>query len=373
MNSVGGELMGWKRFFALALVVLFLGMTVSGASATASFVNATVNSTVTVPQEFSPEKGPRDEVQPQAVPGIVLVIGAILVDNALSLAIEHYVSPEAAMAYDALSTILAPDPTDIVRGGKWGIKILAKDGDEISRFSMGIVKDYLGHKIMVREFTKVSKENARWVVNELGKQYLEEIGEKYVKRRGMDFDEVVDSLKRIRKWLTNKNAFKEVIRRDWDVEKLEEVLNDASSVKHGGSKLIGAINRDLKKKKTLGPLYEAEVVSYLKKNGWTIKEVEKEIRDASGRTLTEVDIITKKGSDIVLIECKRNAHKISEEQLAKYAEYAINNGIRKIEVYFSEGADSPASYYYYKYRLPKEIKSKFGVDVEVFYLASEFD
>ncbi|NJE61914.1 hypothetical protein [Thermococcus sp. 21S7] len=58
MNSVGGDCMVWKRFLAIGLVLLFLGMTVSGASATASFVNATVNGTVTVPQEFSPEKRP---------------------------------------------------------------------------------------------------------------------------------------------------------------------------------------------------------------------------------------------------------------------------------------------------------------------------
>ncbi|AIU70340.1 hypothetical protein TEU_08355 [Thermococcus eurythermalis] len=238
---------------------------------------------------------------------------------------------------------------------------------------MGIVKDYLGRKIMVREFTKVSRENARWVVNELGKQYLEEIGEKYVKRRGMDFDEVVDSLKRIRKWLTNKNAFKEVIRRDWDVEKLEEVLNDASSVKHGGRELISKINQELARGQIKsGALYEAEVVSHLKRNGWTIREVEKRVITSIDKN-TEIDIIAEKGSETVLIECKRNAHKISEEQLAKYAEYAINRGIRKIEVYYAGGIENIRDYYYYTQYLPKEIKSRFGVDVEVRYLASEFD
>jgi hypothetical protein len=55
VNNTGGDYMGWKRFLALALVVLFLGMTVSGASAAASFVNATANGTVTVPQEFGLE------------------------------------------------------------------------------------------------------------------------------------------------------------------------------------------------------------------------------------------------------------------------------------------------------------------------------
>ncbi|WP_157628417.1 PDDEXK family nuclease [Thermococcus thioreducens] len=298
------------------------------------------------------------------------MIGAILVDNALSLAIEHYVSPEAAMAYDALSAILAPDPTDIVRGGKWGIKILAKDGDEISRFSMGIVKDYLGHKIMVREFTKVSRENARWVVNELGKQYLEEIGEKYVKRRGMDFDEVVGSLRRIRKWLTNKNAFKEVIRRDWDVKKLEEVLNDASNVKHGGSKLIKRVNADLRDDKTLGPLYEAEVVSYLKKNRWTIKEVEKDVITSIGKT--EIDIIVKKRGREVYIECKRSFSQIKKNQLLIQAEYAKKNGVDKIYVYYSRGTSNPRGYYDVMSAI-REAKSKFGVDIELVQKISEFN
>ncbi|WP_158506643.1 hypothetical protein [Thermococcus eurythermalis] len=44
MNNIGGESMGGKKFLALALVVLFLGMTISGASATATFVNSTANS-----------------------------------------------------------------------------------------------------------------------------------------------------------------------------------------------------------------------------------------------------------------------------------------------------------------------------------------
>ena len=57
--------MGWKRALALALVLFFLGMMVSGASATASTVNGTVNGTATVSLEFGPEKVPGDEVQPQ--------------------------------------------------------------------------------------------------------------------------------------------------------------------------------------------------------------------------------------------------------------------------------------------------------------------
>ncbi|WP_258083520.1 hypothetical protein [Thermococcus thermotolerans] len=79
MKGVGGESMGWKRVLALALVVLFLGMTVSSASATASFVNTTTNSTVTVPQELA-KKGPGDDVKPKFLPaigvGISIVVGS---------------------------------------------------------------------------------------------------------------------------------------------------------------------------------------------------------------------------------------------------------------------------------------------------------
>lgn len=131
--------MGWKRFLAVALVVLFLGMALRGASATASLVNETANTSAAIGNTTLTARG--GEVQPQVAP-VVIAVGAILVDNLLSFAIEHYVSQEAAMAYDVLSMILAPDPTDIIRGGKWGIKVLAKEGDSITRFAMGIVKEY---------------------------------------------------------------------------------------------------------------------------------------------------------------------------------------------------------------------------------------
>ncbi|WP_157065478.1 hypothetical protein [Thermococcus celericrescens] len=49
----------WKKILALLFGVLILGLAFSGASATASLVNGTVNGTVTVPQEFSPEKKAR--------------------------------------------------------------------------------------------------------------------------------------------------------------------------------------------------------------------------------------------------------------------------------------------------------------------------
>ncbi|BAD86174.1 hypothetical membrane protein [Thermococcus kodakarensis KOD1] len=44
---------------------LILGLAFSGASATANLVNSTVNGTVTVPSELTPEKKPGDEVRPQ--------------------------------------------------------------------------------------------------------------------------------------------------------------------------------------------------------------------------------------------------------------------------------------------------------------------
>jgi len=73
MSSTGDDHMGWKRVLALALVVLFLGMTVSGAGATASFVNATVNNTVAVPQGFNLKKGPEDAIQPENAGANIIV------------------------------------------------------------------------------------------------------------------------------------------------------------------------------------------------------------------------------------------------------------------------------------------------------------
>ncbi|MDK2983142.1 MAG: hypothetical protein PWP19_620, partial [Thermococcaceae archaeon] len=55
----------WKKTLALLFSFLILGLAFSGASATASLVNSTVNGTVTVPSEFNPEKKPGDEVRPQ--------------------------------------------------------------------------------------------------------------------------------------------------------------------------------------------------------------------------------------------------------------------------------------------------------------------
>ena len=76
-------------------------MAVSGASAAASFVNATANGTVKVPQEFSPEKRLGNEVQPQFGGATVVVepflevfvpgIGWIVAIGSIVAAIAKYV------------------------------------------------------------------------------------------------------------------------------------------------------------------------------------------------------------------------------------------------------------------------------------------
>ncbi|USS40976.1 hypothetical protein NF865_01785 [Thermococcus aggregans] len=90
-----------KSLVALFVSFLILGLTISGASATASFVNVTVNSTVKVPQEFSPEKRPGDEVQPQFGGATIMVepflevfvsgIGWIVAIGSIVAAIAKYV------------------------------------------------------------------------------------------------------------------------------------------------------------------------------------------------------------------------------------------------------------------------------------------
>jgi len=84
----------WKKVLALLFGLLILGLTVSGASATASFVNGTANVTQTALLGATPEKRPGDEVQPQFggvtvvaepfisafIPGIgwIVAIGSVL-------------------------------------------------------------------------------------------------------------------------------------------------------------------------------------------------------------------------------------------------------------------------------------------------------
>ena len=344
-------------------------MTVSGASVTASFVNSTTNSTVKVPPEFNPERKPGDEVQPQ----FWWIIGLIILDLAAHWFLEHYVSPEVAAVYDAVTILI--DPAKIaeklgIKGAELGIKVISRN-----KVLIGLFKD---NKV-VKEITYASKETAKWVENKLGKDYISKILEKYVVKdgglkKGEDFDDVVNSLRRIQSMgITSAAARRLIIDRGWDVKKLEEVLGDVKSVDNGGSKLISKINQELARGQLKsGALYEAEVVSHLKRSGWTIKEVEKRVITSIDKN-TEIDIIAEKGSQTVLIECKRNAHKITKKQLAKYAEYAINKGIRKIGVYYAGGIENIRDYYYYTQYLPREIKSRFGVDVEVRYLASEFE
>lgn len=47
--------------------------------------------------------------------------------------------------------------------------------------------------------------------------------------------------------------------------------------------------------------------------------------------------------------------------------------LEKIEVYYVGGIENIRGYYYYIQYLLKEIKFRFGVDVEVCYLVLEFD
>ncbi|AIU69233.1 hypothetical protein TEU_02130 [Thermococcus eurythermalis] len=132
--------MGWKRFLAVALVVLFLGMALRGASAAASFVNATANGTVKVPQEFSPEKGPGGEVQPQFGGATVVVepflevfvpgIGWIVAIGSIVAAIAKYVYSKPVSEFTEAFVSEIPDKIkdgnqELAKGVKmnfWGSK-----------------------------------------------------------------------------------------------------------------------------------------------------------------------------------------------------------------------------------------------------------
>ncbi|MDK2869650.1 MAG: hypothetical protein PWP39_885 [Pyrococcus sp.] len=354
----------WKKALAVLFGFLILGLTVSSATAMASSANSTVNSTITVPPEFNPEKKPGDEVRPQ-----FWWIGLIILDAAASWFLEHYVSPEVAAVYDAVTILI--DPAKIaeklgIKGAKLGIKIISRN-----KVLIGLFKD---NKV-VKEITYASKEAAEWVSNKLGKDYIGKIVEKYVVkdgglRKGEDFDEVAKALKRIYELgITNGDARRFIVDKGWDVKKLEKVLEDVESVR-GGDELIKKINADFRDEKTLGPLYEAEVVSYLKHEGWIIKEVEHDFK-LHGET-GDIDIIAQKGSERVYIECKRKSSKISEEQLLKEAEYANMNGVEKLVVYYSRDTASMGQWYRIREAV-REAKAKYGVNIELKYHGSEFN
>ncbi len=223
--------MGWRKFATFVLIVFFLGMTASGANATASLVTSPPNSTVKLPSGFNPEGKPGDEVQPQVGP-ILIFVGMILLDLLLSWALEKYVSPEAAMVYDAVS-LLIPDPGD---GLKLGIKVLAKHGDEITKYAIVVVKKDWWHTKVVRKITDVSASSAKWVKSALGEKYIKDIAEKYVVKKSKNFDDVVNSLKRIQSLgITSAKARRLIIDKGWDVKKFERILSDAKSVKKEGA------------------------------------------------------------------------------------------------------------------------------------------
>ncbi|KUH33618.1 hypothetical protein APY94_05335 [Thermococcus celericrescens] len=134
--------------------------------------------------------------------------------------------------------------------------------------------------------------------------------------------------------------------------------------------MIADINRDLKNEKDLGPLYEAEVVSHLKRSGWKVEEV------GHGFKLYgepgDIDIIAKKNGERVYIECKRRSSKISKGQLLKEAEYANMNGVRKLVVYYSRDTASMGQWYKIREAV-REAKAKYGVEVKIEYHGSEFN
>jgi Holliday junction resolvase-like predicted endonuclease len=285
--------------------------------------------------------------------------------------LEHYISPEVAAVYDAVTTIVEPSKIGEklgIKGVKLGIKVISRN-----KVLIGLFKD---NKV-VKEITYASKETAEWVANKLGKEYISKIVEKYVVRdgglkKGEDFDSVVGAMQKLYDLgITSGNARRLIIDRGWDVKKLERILEDVKSV-NGGNKLISVINRDLKNQKDLGPIYEAEIVSHLKRSGWMIREVEKNVYKPNGQQLTEIDIIAEKNGRTVYIECKRSFGDIKPKQILTQAEYAKSKGVRKIYVYYSEDVFSPGQHY----RVIEAIqnaKSRFGVDVELVQLTSEFN
>ncbi|MCA6213828.1 hypothetical protein GQS78_06105 [Thermococcus bergensis] len=132
----------WKKTLALLFSFLILGLAFSGASATASLVNSTVNGTVMVPQEFSPEKRPGDEIQPENVGAEIVVekffggfvpgIGWVVFIGGVVLAISKYlyskpVSEFTEAFYKELPDRISYNGQELAKGIEsknfWGTKV----------------------------------------------------------------------------------------------------------------------------------------------------------------------------------------------------------------------------------------------------------
>ena len=154
------------------------------------------------------------------------------------------------------------------------------------------------------------------------------------------------------------------------------MLEDAKSVDNGGKKLITAINRELREYKDGkieelgGHLYEAEVVSHLKRSGWKIDEVEKDIYKPNGQQLTEIDIIAEYNGEKVYIECKRSFDDIDVEQIENQVKYAKSQGVGAITIYYS---NNPKRSPYYTLQMLREISSKYNIDIKLEQLTSSFN
>jgi hypothetical protein len=309
--------MRWRRILALALVMLFLGMTVSSASAAAAVISPSPRGSgdvvINAPAYARPEMGPGDEIQPQFWQ-YVIIIGLIVLDWAAHWFLEHYVSPDVAAVYDAVSMLIEPGKALEklgIKGAELGIKVVSDD-----RVLIGLFKD---NKV-VKEITYASKGAAEWVREKLGKEYIGKIVEKYIVRNGeptgKEFDKIVRNFQKLENLGIKSTILQKIIiQKGWDVGKFERVISDIKGVSGGDrlfTKIKNGIRKGFEKGKfvlfniDLGPLYEAEVVSHLKRSGWEVVEVEKEIRDASGKTLTEIDIIAEHNGEMVYIECKRS-------------------------------------------------------------------
>ncbi|WP_157727228.1 PDDEXK family nuclease [Thermococcus profundus] len=366
----------WKKTIALLLGLLILGLTVSSASAAASVVHpigSQANGNINVPPGVNPGIKPGDGIRPQVW---WFFLGLIVLDFAAHWLLEHYVSPDVAAVYDAVSTLIEPEKVAEklgVKGAKLGIKVISHD-----KVLIGLFKD---NKV-VKKFTYASKGIAEWVKEKLGEEYRLKIVEKYVVKDGglkdgKDFDEIAGTLKKLKeeeKMITNINAIRLIVDRGWDVKKLERVLSDAKSVNNGGKDLVSSINRELKeyatgKRKDLGGhLYEAEIVSHLKRSGWEVEEVGRQVMTSSGKT--EIDIIANQGSETVLIECKRGFDGIDTRQITRQAEYAKSHGIKKIKIYYARGPSYPP---FYTLQELREIESKYNIEISLVYRTSNFN
>lgn len=280
----------WKKALAVLFGFLMLGLTVSSASASASFVNGTVNGTVTVPPEFNPEKKPGDEVRPQFggatvvaepfISAFVPGIGWIVAVGSIVALIAKYVYSKPVSEFTEAFVGEIPDKItyngqELAKGVKtnfWGTEV---------EIGYGYVKKEWGglkkEAVIVKSVIKINRDEVKAVEDLFSpKEYGKLLAQAYL--NGWDAEKAKDIVKEFHDEYKDVFVKNGVTFRGTDTCKIKlpsgEVILDNDRASHiVGRHVFGIYEYDGQADPTVFPKYLTmrEIVILIKK---TIEEGE---------------------------------------------------------------------------------------------------